>query len=120
MKRGCPECEVSILFHEFQEEVDDELAQLAERREYCEKGKGREYKWRWSRQKLVADVASISNLNARLDGKGYDSSWTVLVQRLVIILRQEQNLQERISREDRERELEAELQSTRGGRSTNR
>lgn len=117
MKRGCPECEVTALYSEFIEEVDEELALLAERQGHCEEGRGADYKWRWSRDKLIHDVSFISGMNARVNNKGYDPEWPIPIKNLIVIIRQEQTLQDRIADDERDRELKNQLN---GGRQTDR
>lgn len=87
MVRGCPECEVSRLHQDFEEELDDELQLLAEKKELTTVGIP--YTWKWSRKKLISDVAFISNADTSIDGKGYDKNWTVPMKNLVVILREE-------------------------------
>lgn len=113
MRRGCPDCAVTELYEQFLEELTEELANVAEKKDYCEPGKGQDYKWAWSREKLISDVSAISGFDARLDGKGFDPKWTTPIKTLVQILRDERRVQDRIRDEERERELDA---ITRGGR----
>lgn len=104
--RGCPECEVTLLYKEFEEELLDEMGRLAEDQKLCPPGRGRDYKWRWSKEKLIRDVGSITSMDIRVDGKGYDENWTVPVKNLVSILRQEQALQDRIDMDEAKQEAQ--------------
>lgn len=109
MLRGCPECEVSILHREFEDEVEEELRELAVARKKCRDGE--EYRWRWSRVKLVQDVAHISNLNSSLDGKGYDPNWPITVKRLIVILREELESFRRVEEKNTQAELDAAMRA---------
>lgn len=113
MPRGCPECEVTILYSECLDEINEELAALAEKKQFALPGRGREFKWPWTREKLINDVGAVSSMNARVDGKGYRSDWPVHIKNLVQILRQEQALQDRIVRDDAIREAK---RNVNGGR----
>jgi len=84
MRRGCPECLVSTMYHELLEEIGEEMDLLRERYELHT-----EYKWRWTAKKLIADVGTVGAMDARVNGEGYDGDWTVLQRKLVVILREE-------------------------------
>lgn len=120
MARGCPECEVTIMYNELLEELDDELAHMAEDRDLCLPGRGHEFRFPWTRDKLIRDVGTISVINARVDNKGYDGKWPVPVKTLVSILRQEQALQDRIDQDEARREAQRESETIRNGGRTDR
>lgn len=77
---------------ELEEEVEDELRELAERR-----GKGRGHAWRWSYRALKADVDLIASLDAAHGGEGTSGRWTVQERALVNQLRSLRSLFRRLA-----------------------
>jgi hypothetical protein len=106
MKRGCPDCHVTILYNDFKSDLANEFAKLAERKGLAEDGYGCDYVWPWSLNQLLKTVNGIASIDSRKNHKGADLRWTVPQRHLVMILRDERNKLERAKVADREAERE--------------
>lgn len=84
MRRGCPDCEVNVLWNELLADIDEELDAFRKRKEMR-----RDAKLKWSVNKLISDVGVAGSMDARVNGEGYDENWTTPQRRLVSILREE-------------------------------
>lgn len=102
-KRGCPDCEVTLLYKQTVEEVEEEFARLA-----TDRGHREGHKWEWTTSKVMADVGTVASIDASVDGKGYDRNWPVNVKAMVSILREERASLRRAKQAEKERELENE------------
>jgi hypothetical protein len=102
-KRGCPECAVSQMYEQTVEEVGEELEKLARDRGYPDG-----HKWKWSLDKLMQDVGTISSIDASVDGSGYRGEWPVNVKSMVMILREERASLRRAKLAEKEQEIERE------------
>lgn len=91
MKRGCPDCPVTMLAGELEEEVEEEFQTIAERR-----GFGFGHVWKWSFRKLRADVDTIAALEAAHGDAGTNPRWTIRERILVSHLRALRSLHRRL------------------------
>lgn len=82
--RGCPDCTVTQMARELDEELDEEFQLAAERM-----GHNAGHKFPWSHKRIRADLAAVSSLDAVIGGSGISPSWTVRQRLLVGILREE-------------------------------
>lgn len=105
MKHGCPDCLVTQMYNELKEEIEHELATLAVAKEYIKYGKGDQYKWPWSIDKLIKDVGTVASIDSRIDGKGHSPDWPTMVSSLVTILRNERYSLKRAHDKEREAKL---------------
>lgn len=83
-KRGCPDCLVTTLVGELKEDCEIAFADLAENRD-----RKKNHSWPWTFSKLQQDVSIVSNIDASVNGEGYNGEWTVRMKTLVSILRDE-------------------------------
>lgn len=72
------------MYLEMTEELSEEFTVLAEK-----KGYRRGHRWRWSINRVMADVGAVGTMDARVNGEGYDENWTVPQRTLVSIMRSE-------------------------------
>jgi hypothetical protein len=85
------------------EEIREEFERLAR-----DKGYPEGHRWRWSMEKLMQDVGTISSIDASVDGKGYSGEWPINVKGMVTILREERTSLRRAKLAEKEREIERE------------
>jgi len=101
-RRGCPDCAVSEMYRQMEEEIGEEFDRLA-----ADKGHGGGHRWPWTLGKILADVGTVAGIDASVDGKGYRGEWPVPVRRLVLVLREERASLRRSKEAELKRELES-------------
>lgn len=104
-KRGCPDCEVTVMYKDALEEIDHELAKLRE-----DKGYPEGHKWSWSVDSVWRKVGWLLGLDAS-HRRGYKPTWPVPVCRALAVVRQEKGALD--AAEAYNRKLEAEARTRR-------
>lgn len=102
-EKGCPDCEVTILFNGFKSQclqvLADDEAERARRFEL--EGRTRSH---WQFDELLADLNRVAATEALVGEEGVAPYWTVTTYRLVQILRSERAKARRIDDWNRDRE----------------